>query len=134
MGAQNKALAWVGWAVSGFVGLMMVFSAAMKLMKLPVVTEQFVDKFGYPQDLILVIAFVEIGCVVVYLTPRTAILGAVLLTGYLGGAIATHLRVHDNFMGAAVAGILVWLGVYLKDPRVRALLPLRRPLESVPSN
>jgi hypothetical protein len=134
MGTQKKALTWVGAVISGLVGLMMVFSAAMKLMSHPDVTAQMVDKFGYPQDLILAIATVEICCVVVYLIPRTAILGAVLLTGYLGGAVATHVRVHDNFLGAAVAGILVWLGVYLRDPRVRALVPLRRPTESAPSN
>jgi hypothetical protein len=76
------------------------------------------------------IGILELSCVILYAIPQTAILGAVLLTGYLGGAIATHVRVHDNFISPAIGGILVWLGVYLRDPRVRALLPIRRSMTS----
>src|SRR4051812_47628976 len=128
MGNQKKAMTMIGWVLSGLVVLMLVMSATMKLMSVPDVAEQMVGKFGYPKDVILVIGIVEISAVVLYLVPRTAILGAVLLTGYLGGAIATHVRVHDNFVGPAIFGILVWLGLYLRDPRVRALLPHRKPL------
>ena len=134
MTTQNKALTWTGRVITGLIGLMMVFSASMKLMNPPEVAEQFVGKFGYPEDLTLFIGVVEICCVLLYLIPQTAILGAVLLTGYLGGAIATHVRVHDNFIGPAIFGILVWLAVYLRDPRVRALLPVRRSLPSAASN
>jgi len=126
MHTQNKALTWTGWAITGLIGLMMTASAAMTFVNPPEVAEQFVGKFGYPEDLILVLGIVEIACVILYIIPRTAILGAVLLTGYLGGAIATHVRVHDNFIPAAIAGVLVWLAVYLRDARVRALLPIRR--------
>jgi uncharacterized membrane protein YphA (DoxX/SURF4 family) len=98
----------------------------MKLKGPPEFTEQFVDKFGYPADLALAIGVIEISCAVIYLIPQTAVLGAVLLTGYLGGAVATHVRVHDNFLGAVIGGVLVWLGLYLRDPRIRALLPVRQ--------
>lgn len=130
MGSQTKVLTCVGWIVTGLVGLMMVFSAAMKFMNPPEVATQVVGKFGYPEDLTLVLGIVEVCCVILYLIPRTAILGAVLLTGYLGGAVATHVRIHDNFIGALATGIFVWAGVYLRDPRVRALLPLRRPVDA----
>ncbi len=128
MGTQTKMLTWLGWVISGLIGLLMAFSATMKLLNPPEVAEQFVGKFGYPADLILAIAIVEIACVVIYLVPQTAVLGAVMLTGYLGGAVATHVRVEDNFVPAVVLGVFVWLGVYLRDPRLRALLPLRRSL------
>ena len=134
MGTQKKAMTIVGWVLSGVVVLMMAMSATMKLMNPPQLAEQMVGKFGYPKEVILVIGIVEIACVVLYLIPRTAILGAVLLTGYLGGAIATHVRVQDNFIGPAIFGVLVWLGLYLRDPRVRALLPVRKPLVSAGSN
>ncbi len=130
MGTQSKALTWPGWIITGLIGVMMVFSATMKFLNPPEVAEQVVGKFGYPEGLMLYIGIVEITCVVVYLIPRTALLGAVLLTGYLGGAIATHVRVHDNFWPPAIVGILVWLALYLRDPRVRAILPLRWPISS----
>lgn len=131
MYTQNQALTWSGWILTGLVGGMLTFSAAMKLLNPPELAEQFVNKFGYPADLILAIGIVEICCLVIYLIPRTAILGAVLLTGYLGGAVATHVRIHDDFFGPAIGGVLVWLAVYLRDPRVRALLPFQ---QSMPSN
>jgi hypothetical protein len=128
MVAQNKVMTGIGWVISGLVGLLMVGSGTAKLLSPPDIVEMFVDTLGYPQHLILGIAITEISCVILYLMPRTAILGAVLLTGYFGGAIATHVRVEDNFAGAAIGGVLVWPALYLRDPRVRALLPLRRPV------
>ena len=84
-------------------------------------------QFGYPSGLIVPIGVVELACVVLYVIPRTAVLGAVLLTGYLGGAIATHVRLSDpSFAGPLIFGIMVWAGLYLREPRLRALLPLRR--------
>ena len=87
--------------------------------------EQF-GKFGYPEGVLIAIGITEVVCVVLYLLPQTAVLGAVMLTGYLGGAIATHVRVHDNFISPVIVGVFVWLALYLRDPRVRALLPLRQ--------
>lgn len=128
MGTQKKAFTWAGWVIAGLIALMMILGAAMTLSKSQQVIDDMVNKFGYPQELAVVIAITQLVCLALYLVPRTAILGAVLLTGYLGGAVATHVRVHDNFTAAAVVGVLVWVSVYLRDPRVRDLLPLRRPM------
>jgi hypothetical protein len=126
MGTKNKVMTVAGWVIAGLVSLMMVVSGSMKLMNPPSFTEQWVGTFGYPSKLALYIGLVELSCAVLYLIPPTAILGAVLLTGYLGGAIATHVRIHDNFVAPAIVGVFVWLAVYLRDARVRALLPIRR--------
>jgi len=107
--------------------LMMTFSAVMKFMNVPDVAKQMKD-LGYPAELTLILGIVEISCVILYAIPQTSVLGAVLLTGYLGGAVATHVRVNDNFAGPAIGGVLVWLGLFLRDPRIRALLPIRRSL------
>lgn len=128
MGNQTKVMTWTGWVLTVLIGLMMTFGGAYVLMDPPDLKEQFVGKFGYPEDLSLAIGVVELCCAVLYLVPRTTILGAVLLTGYLGGAVATHVRVHDNFIVPVIVGMLVWLAVYLRDPRVRALLPIRHPI------
>jgi DoxX-like family len=126
MRAQNKAMTWAGWGITGLVGLLMAFSGIMALRKPPEFVEQFKTKFGYPDDLLVAIGIIEIACAALYVVPQTAVLGAVLLTGYLGGAVATHVRVHDNFVFPVIVGVLVWLGVYLRDPRIRALLPIWR--------
>jgi uncharacterized membrane protein YphA (DoxX/SURF4 family) len=123
-GAQSKYMTYAGWVFTVLVGLMMIASGTVKLMKPPDLIKPFVATFGYPEDLILVIGMVEVFCAVLYLLPPTTMLGAVLLTGYLGGAIATHVRVKDSFISPLVIGVFVWLGVYLRDPRVRALLPV----------
>jgi uncharacterized membrane protein YphA (DoxX/SURF4 family) len=128
MNSNNKIMTWTGRVISGMVAIMMTLGAIMVFRNSPDVSEQFVNKFGYPADLLLAIGIVEMCCVVLYVIPQTAVLGAVLLTGYLGGAVATHVRVHDNFAAAVIAGVLVWLGLFLRDPRIRALLPIRRAL------
>ena len=125
MGTQHKALTWTGWAITGLMGLALMFSAIMKFRNPPEIAEQLVDKFGYPADLTLTIGVVEVACAVLYLIPQTWVLGVILLTGYLGGATATHVRVNDNFVSPIIVGVLVWLGIYLRDPRLRALLPWR---------
>jgi uncharacterized membrane protein YphA (DoxX/SURF4 family) len=129
-GTQHKALTWVGWVITVLVALLMTASGTMKLRNPPQLAEQFVDKFGYPEDVTLYIGIVELSCAALYLIPPTAILGAVLLTGYLGGAIATHVRVHDSFIPPAVIGVFVWIALFLRDPRVRALLPIRMPTQT----
>jgi hypothetical protein len=104
---------------------MLLFSATLKFVK-PVSLIDELDRLGYKENIILVIGILEIGCTIVYLIPRTSVLGAILLTGYLGGATATHVRIGDpSFFGPVILGILVWLGLYLRDSRLRALVPLR---------
>jgi hypothetical protein len=99
----------------------------MKLMHAPQFVEQWVGKLGYAETSLTGIGLLELACVVVYVIPRTAVLGAVLLTGYLGGAVATHVRIGDpGFVTPLILGIMAWAGIYLRDERVRALMPLRR--------
>jgi hypothetical protein len=115
---------WAGRVVSALPVLVLTFSGVMKLIKPPGFAEEF-GKMGWDESLSLSLGIVELSCTVLYVIPRTAVLGAVLLTGYLGGAIATHVRLHDLFVLQAILGVLVWGGLYLRDPRLRALLPLR---------
>ena len=122
--ASKKTL-WAGRIMSALPALMLLFSGIMKLIKPASVMEGFV-RLGYPESLALGIGIVEIACTVVYLIPRTSILGAILLTGYLGGATATHLRIGEPFFMPIILGVLVWGGLFLRDDRVRALIPLRR--------
>jgi hypothetical protein len=124
---QNRALTITGWVLTILVVAMFTMSATMKFLRPPEMVDQVVNKFGIPEEALLGIAVTEAACIVLFLIPRTAILGAVLLTGYLGGAILTHLRIHDNFIPPILFGVVVWLAVYLRDPRIRELLPLRRP-------
>ena len=104
--------------------LLLVMSGVMKLVKPPAIVDGFAH-LGLPINLALGLGIVELGCTIVYLIPGTSVLGAILLTGYLGGATCTTLRVGDSFIPSVVLGVLVWGGLYLRDPRVRALIPLR---------
>ena len=116
---------WGGRALSALVVAMLLFSAVMKLTVPVEVVEEF-TRLGYDPKLALGIGLLEIACTVVYAVPRTAVLGAILLTGYLGGATATHVRIGDPYVGPVIGGVLVWLALFLRDGRLRALLPLRR--------
>src|SRR5262249_30271011 len=99
---------------------------AMKLAGGANLADMF-DHLGYPQHLALVLGVVEIGCTLVYLIPRTAVLGALLLTGYFGGAIATHVPLLEiQFFGPLVRGVLIWGGLFVRDAQVRALIPVRK--------
>jgi hypothetical protein len=120
---SKKAL-WAGRVMSTLPVLMLLFSAAMKFAKTPKVVDGMAF-FGIPESLLLGLGILELACTIIYIIPRTAVLGAILLTGYLGGAILTHLRVGDNFITPIVFGVFIWGGLYLRDPRIRALIPLR---------
>ena len=120
----SKKMLWTGRVLSALPVLMLLFSAAMKFAKPPGFAEGMA-KLGIPESLALGLGILELACVIIYIIPRTAVLGAILLTGYLGGAILTHLRVGDNFIGPIVFGVFIWGGLFLRDPRIRALIPLR---------
>lgn len=121
---SGKAI-WTGWIISGLPVLLMIATAIMTIAK-PAGATEGMNKFGYPPHLIRPLAIVELVCAVLYLIPSTAVFGAILLTGYFGGATATHVRVHDPlFVVPIVFGVLVWFGIFLRDRRVRALIPLR---------
>lgn len=91
------------------------------------------SELGYSASLARPIACVEVACVIIYLFPRTAVLGAILLTGYLGGATASHVRAGQPFYLPVAVGVLVWLGLYLRDSRLRTLVPLRKLTVDKPS-
>jgi hypothetical protein len=117
---------WTGRVISAIPVLLMVFSAAMKLIKAaPVV--QGMPRYGYPESLIVIIGMLELLSCIIYLIPSTAVLGAILMTGYLGGATATNVRVGDpSYIMTVLLGVFVWGGLFFRDARVRALVPFRR--------
>jgi len=120
----SKKMLWAGWIISVLPVLMLLMSGVMKLVKPDFVVDSFRD-LGWPESLALCLGILEISCTVVYLIPRTSVLGAILLTGYLGGATATHIRIGEPFYTPVIPGVLIWGGLYLRDARLRALLPLR---------
>ena len=124
-GTTNAArTGWVrtGRFISGFAALFLFVDGALRVAHFAPYVEGTVQ-FGYPAHLATPIGLVLLACTILYVIPRTAVLGAILLTGYLGGATATHVRVEDpNFLFAATFGVLVWAGLYLRDARVRALV------------
>ncbi len=124
--AQPKWQLWVGRVLSALPVLGLLMSASMKVAGKPEATEMFVSKLGYQATLLPKLAVLELVCTILYVIPQTAVLGAVLLTGYLGGAVATHVRVGEPFMAPVLLGVMLWAGLFLRDPRIRALLPLRR--------
>jgi len=117
---------WTGRVVSAIPVLLLVISAAMKFAA-PAAVAEGVARYGYPAGLLFLLGLLEFLSCVVYLIPRTAVLGAILMTGYLGGATATNVRVGDpSWIMTVVLGVMVWGGLFLRDERVRALIPFRR--------
>ena len=105
--------------------LMFVFSGAMKFTQNPEVQKGF-EHLGWPTNLAIRLGILELTCTIIYLFPRTAVIGAILLTGFLGGAIATHVRIGEAVVTHVILGIVLWGGIFLRDPRVRALIPIRK--------
>lgn len=120
----SKTMVWTGRVLSTLSVLLFVFTGMFALLN-PVAALQGFAHYGYPDSAMLPITVAEILCVIVYVIPRTSVLGAILLTGYLGGATATHLRVGEPFFLPIVVGVVVWAGVFLREGRLRALIPLR---------
>lgn len=126
--AVSNSSLWAGRIVTGLVALFLLADGVGKLLKPEMVVSETVS-LGYPESVILPIGVVLIVCTILYLIPTTSILGAILLTGYLGGAVATHVRAGEPLFSVFFAiafGVLVWLGLYLRDPRLRVLLPLQK--------
>jgi DoxX-like family len=123
---SNK-LIWVGRIISSLPVLLLLISSSMKFIKPVQVVDDF-RRLGYPDNVISGLGVVELACAVIYAIPQTAILGAILLTGYLGGATATHVRVGDptfKIIMPVILGVVIWGGIFLRDARLRKLLPLR---------
>lgn len=129
-GAPSKAQRWTGRVLSGLAATFLFFDAAMKLVLIQPVIESS-KQLGYPVHTMLGIGLTLLVCTLLYVIPRSAALGAVLLTGYLGGAIATHVRVEDPLFSHTLFPIylatLIWGGLFLRDVRLRAFFPWRRP-------
>jgi hypothetical protein len=126
--ATGRLGLWAGRAMSGIVVLFLAMDAGMKLLDLQPVREAAVQ-IGWPVALDRTLGLIGLVCLVLYAVPRTAVLGAILTTGLLGGAIAAHLRLGDplfsHVLFGAYVGLLAWGGLYLRDERLRALIPLR---------
>lgn len=133
-------MSWIGWIISLLAAAFLILSAVAKLvppadfadllMKLGMRVSSadltdMLTKLGWSESAKFGLAIVELGCVAIYLFPRTAVLGAILLTGYLGGAVATHVRIGDAFVPQVVIGVLFWFGLFMRDGRLRDLIPWR---------
>jgi DoxX-like family len=128
----SKGQLWTGRIMSALPSLVIAFAAIMKLTKAPAVVEG-VAKSGYPVSLIVPIGIIELSCLIVYLIPQTSVLGAILVSSFLGGATATCVRVGDPAWPMPVlTGVLIWGGLFFREPRLRALIPLRSSRESKP--
>jgi len=121
----SKKARIIGWIMSILPVLMFTFSGAMKFSHNPEVQKGF-EHLGWPTSLAVRLGILELACTIIYLFPRTAVLGAILLTGYLGGAIATHVRIGEAVFTHIILGIVLWGGLFLRDPRLRALIPFRK--------
>ena len=125
---SNKAQ-WAGYIVSGVVIAFLLFDGAIKLIPLDIVVEASAE-FGIPVHLTRTLGVMTLVFTILYAIPRTSVLGAILLTGYLGGAVWTHLRigspVFSHLLFGVYLGLMIWGGLYLRDERLRALVPLRR--------
>jgi len=119
---------WAGRIISVLPALLLLLDAVMKFIKPAPVVQETV-RLGYAESAIIPIGIVLLVCTVLYLIPRTAVLGAILLTGYLGGAVSTHVRMAEGWFAIVfpvVFGAILWLGLYLRDDRLRSLIPVRK--------
>ena len=123
-GASGK-IVWTGRVITVLVSLLFFFSAAMKFVGGAEVKEGMAH-LGLPESMTIPLGILEAACTVVYLIPATSVLGAILLAGYMGGAICTHWRVGDPFVGQIAIALVIWLAIYLREPRLKALIPLRK--------
>jgi hypothetical protein len=128
MATSSKKMIWAGRAISAFVVLFLLFDSTIKLMRLQMVLDAF-KQLGYSPDLSETIGGLLLLCIVIYVIPQTSVLGAILLTGFLGGAVATNLRIgapwFSNTLFPVYIGAMVWVGLYLRDGRLRALVPVK---------
>jgi hypothetical protein len=126
--SPSPALVWTGRVLSLVVVLFLLFDGAIKLLEIGPVVDAF-HQLGYPVQTAPGIGLLALGCAVLYAVPRTAVLGAIVLTGLLGGAIASHVRVNDPLFSHTLfgvyLGVMAWGGLWLRDDRLRAMIPLR---------
>lgn len=121
----TRKLTLTGWIISILASLVFLMSGVMKFVGGPQVA-QGLTHLGISQSMVIPLGILELTCLVIYLIPITSVLGAILMSGYVGGIIVTHWRVGDPVYIAIVLGLMIWLGLYLREPRLRELIPLRR--------
>lgn len=130
MQQSSKSILWTGYALSALPALFLLFDGVMKLVKPEFVVKGTVE-LGFPESAIVPLGIVLIISTILYLLPQTKVLGAILLTGYLGGAVATHVHAGHpafNILFPVVFGVLLWGGLYFRDARLRALLSWKQPV------
>jgi hypothetical protein len=118
-------IVWTSRVITVLVSLLFLFSAAMKFVGGAEVKEGMTH-LGLPESMVIPLGILEAACTVIYLIPATSVLGSILLAGYIGGAICTHWRVGDPFLPQVAIGLVIWLGIYLREPRLKALIPIRK--------
>jgi|SRR5262245_21392609 len=123
---NSPALVWTGRVISALPALALLASGAMKFLPITKEIEKSLTGIGWKPEQVVPLGITELTCTILYLIPQTSVLGAILITGYMGGAIATHVRVGEPFYVQAAIGVLAWLGLFLRDARLRFLLPLRQ--------
>ena len=123
--ATSGKIVWAGRVIAALISLVFLVSAFMKIRGGPEVAEG-IRHLGLPESMLLPLSILEAACPVIYLIPATAVLGAILLTGFIGGAMCTHWRVGDPFYLHIVLGLLVWLALYVQESRLKALIPIRK--------
>lgn len=121
----SMKLVWTGRIISGLIVFFLISGNIYGILNAAKLAPQSA-KYGYPEGAMMKIQITCMICALIYAFPRTAILGAILLTGYLGGATATHVRVSEPFFIPIVVAVLAWVGIFLRDERLRSLIPLRR--------
>ena len=125
-----KGMRWAGWVLTVLVALFLAMDCVIKLIDIEPV-KQTMTQLGYPITLDRVIGVIELACLILYVVPRTAILGAILETAIMGGAIASHMRLGDPLFSHTLFGVylglMVWGGLWFRDAQLRAIIPLRRP-------
>ena len=115
-----------GYVLTGLPALFLLMDGVMKILKLSFVVAE-TTRLGYSESTIIPLGFVLVVCTLLYLLPTSSVLGAILLTGYLGGAVATHVRLFEGVFAVlfpVILGVMIWGGLYLRDTRIRSLLPL----------
>jgi len=125
----SKVALWAGRIITTLVVLFLLFDCTIKLLNLPVAIDGTVV-LGYQASVVVPLGILLLICLIIYLIPQTSVLGAILITGYLGGAIATHVRLENplfsHILFPVYVGLMIWGGLYLRNQRLRALLPFQR--------
>ena len=126
---RSRTVIWTGRTLCWLAVLFLLFDSTAKLLQVQPVVHGTLQ-LGYPRDIVFTLGAILLACVAAYVIPRTSVLGALLLTGYLGGAVATHVRVENPLFSHALfptyIAALLWGGLILRDARLRAFLPIRR--------